>query len=78
MKIETPKEYAEELVAKLEKYDGKTVRGSSIGMAIVFIEEVLKIPGRDEGRMIPLIKEDYDFWKEVNTELIKMLTDELN
>lgn len=75
----TPKLKADELIVKFEnyvQYDNCTeepLEYIQIECAKIVFDEILNLPKViGMGKFSPIIKEDYEFWKEVKQELEKL------
>ena len=73
----TPKQKAKELFDKFyylfpEKRKIDFGYNKSKQCALITVDDILKLPSIDDGRMIVVIKEDYDYWQEVKNEIEKL------
>jgi len=74
MEAVKPKEKAEQLISEFAEILA-TSNGSGAGAiecALLMVDEILKLPSSDEGRMIVVLKSDYTWWKEVKLEIEKL------
>ena len=63
------KKKAKELIDKFKESANLFYRNDAKACAILCCDEIIKVPSMDEGRMIPVLASDYDFWIGVRKEL---------
>lgn len=67
----TAKEKAKQMISKYFIFH-KLTYNECIKAALITVDEILRLPSADDGRMMTVIEEDYKYWQEVKAEIEKL------